>query len=107
MFDLPTIRAIKAIVFQEGPGSHPDQQPYIMVWEDLAWYLPPWVWLFLPPLSPGTRILAVQESAVNGTQKSQPKEYGECCTPPALTPKIYPEIEEPPEWPDSQPPPYL
>ena len=35
-FYLPTIRAVKAIVFQEGPGSHPDQQPYIMVWEDLA-----------------------------------------------------------------------
>lgn len=26
-FDLPTIRAVKAIVFQEGLGSHPDQQP--------------------------------------------------------------------------------
>ena len=36
IFDLPTIRAVKAIVFQEGPGSHPDQQPYITVWEDLA-----------------------------------------------------------------------
>ena len=36
MFDLPTIRAVKAVVFQEGPGSHPDQQPYITVWEDLA-----------------------------------------------------------------------
>ena len=35
-FDLPTIRAVKAVVFQEGPGSHPVQQPYITVWEDLA-----------------------------------------------------------------------
>ena len=39
-FDLPTIRAVKAIVFQEGPGSNPDQQPYITVWEDLARYPP-------------------------------------------------------------------
>ena len=39
-FDLPTIRAVKAIVFQEGPGSHPDQQPYITVWEDLAQFPP-------------------------------------------------------------------
>lgn len=67
MFDLPIIRTIKAIVFQEGPGSHPDQQPYITVWEDLAGYLPPWVRPFLPPLCLGTRILAVRESAVNGT----------------------------------------
>jgi hypothetical protein len=40
IFDLPTIRAVKAIVFQEGPGSHPDQQSYITVWEDLARYPP-------------------------------------------------------------------
>ena len=57
-FYLPTIRAVKAIVFQEGPGSHPDQQPYIMVWEDLARYPPPWVRPFLPPLRPGTKILS-------------------------------------------------
>jgi hypothetical protein len=44
---------------------------------------------------------------VNGMQKSQPKEDGEGRTPPALTPKIYPEIKEPSEWPNSQPPPYL
>ena len=58
-FDLPTIRAVKAIVFQEGPGSHPDQQPYITVWEDLARYPPAWVCPFLPPLCLGTKILAV------------------------------------------------
>ena len=68
-FYLPTIRAVKAIVFQEGPGSHPDQQPYIMVWEDLARYPPPWVRPFLPPLRPGTKILAIRE---NG-EKEKPK----------------------------------
>ena len=30
-FDLIIIFEIKAIVFQEEPGSHPDQQPYITV----------------------------------------------------------------------------
>ena len=24
-FDLPTIRAVRAVVFQEGPEAHPDQ----------------------------------------------------------------------------------
>ena len=39
-FDLPTIRALRAVVFQEGLQAHPDQQPYITVWEDLARYPP-------------------------------------------------------------------
>jgi hypothetical protein len=68
-FYLPTIRAVKAIVFQEGTGSHPDQQPYITVWEDLARYPPQWVHPLLPPLHPGTKILAIQE---NG-EKEKPK----------------------------------
>ena len=39
-------------------------------------------------------------------QKPQPKEDGEHCTPLALTPKIYPEVEESPEWPTPLPQPY-
>jgi hypothetical protein len=35
-FDLTIIFEIKAIIFQEGPGSHPDQQTYITVWQDLV-----------------------------------------------------------------------
>lgn len=38
--------------------------------------------------------------------KPQPKEDGEHSTPPAPTSKIYPEIEEPPEWPIPLPSPY-
>ena len=82
-------------MFQEGLEAHPDQQLYIMVWEDLVRFSPQWVRPFLPPHRPGSRILAVQESAVNETQKPQPKEDGECSTPSAPTPKIYPELEEP------------
>lgn len=40
-FYLPTIRAVKAIVFQEGPGSHPDQQLYIMVPTPVGSPIPP------------------------------------------------------------------
>jgi hypothetical protein len=42
-FDLPTIRAVRAVVVQKGPGSHPDEQPYIIAWEDLAQCPPQWV----------------------------------------------------------------
>jgi hypothetical protein len=58
-FYLPTIRAVKAIVFQEGPGSPPDQQPYITVWEDLAQFLSAWVHPVLPTLRPGTKVLTI------------------------------------------------
>ena len=106
-FYLPTIRAVKAIVFQEGPGSHPDQQPYIMVWEDLARYPPPWVRPFLPPLRPGTKILAIRENGEKEKPKPPLGRDDDRSTPVTKPPKIYPEIEEPPEWPDTpQPPPY-
>lgn len=71
-FNLPSIRAVKAAVFQEGPGSRPDQQLYIMVWEDLAQSPPQWVWPFLPPCLPGSKILAVRESAAKEKPKPQP-----------------------------------
>ena len=58
-FDLPTIRAIKAVVFSGRTMSHPDQQLYITVWEDLARFPPAWVRPFLPPLCPGTKVLMV------------------------------------------------
>lgn len=35
-FDLTVVLDIKAVVFQEKPGVHPDQQPYISVWQDLV-----------------------------------------------------------------------
>jgi hypothetical protein len=55
-FYLPTIKAVKAVVFQEGPGLHPDQQPYITVWEDLVRFPPVWVLPVLPPLHPGIKV---------------------------------------------------
>lgn len=106
-FDLPTIRAVKAIVFQEGAGSHPDQQPYIAVWEDLARSPPLWVRPFIPPLRPGTKVLTIREDEVK--EKTTPKsdEDSKRSPQPARPPKIYPEIEEPPTWPDIPwPPPY-
>ncbi|XP_076784283.1 uncharacterized protein LOC143441096 [Arvicanthis niloticus] len=105
-FDLPTIRAVRAVVFQEGSGSHPDHQPYITVWENLARYPPPWVELFLPPRQPSSRVLAVREGSTEGRPKPRQNEEGEPSTLPVSVSKIYPDIEEPPEWPTPLPPPY-
>jgi hypothetical protein len=52
--------------------------------------------------------LTVQENAEKEKLKPLTEEVSEKSTPPqpAAVSKIYPEIEEPPEWPDSLPPPY-
>lgn len=97
-FNSEIILAVKAIIFQTGPGSHPDQEPYILTWQDLAEDPPPWVkpWLN-KPRKPGPRILALGEKNKHSAEKVK------------LSPHIYPEIEEPPAWPEPQsvpPPPY-
>nr|XP_034342656.1 protein transport protein sec31-like [Arvicanthis niloticus] len=98
-FDLLTIRAVKAIVFQEGPGSHPDQQPYILVWEDLTRYPPPWAKPWITRRPPNSKVLTIREEAEKKNKSKPSKE--EASTLPKPIPKIYPEIEEPPEWPSS------
>ena len=40
-FNSEIILAVKAIIFQTGPGSHPDQEPYILTWQNLTEDPPP------------------------------------------------------------------
>lgn len=90
-FDLTVIFAVKHLVFQK-PGGHPDQVPYIIVWQDLVQDPPPWV---KPWVGTSSRpaVTAVVEVPLSGTK------------PPLRSPKIYPEIEDP-TWLESPPPPY-
>jgi hypothetical protein len=53
-FDLTLIFKVKAIVFQDGPRSHTDQQPYITVWQDLVQNPPPWVKPWIPQQKSGS-----------------------------------------------------
>ncbi|XP_077900658.1 uncharacterized protein LOC144376463 isoform X2 [Ictidomys tridecemlineatus] len=63
-FYSPLIRKIRDIVFQPGPHSHPDQQPYILTWQDLCESPPPWVKTFLIPVpTPPPTILSLKPSA--------------------------------------------
>ena len=65
-FDLTIIFEIKAIVFQEGPGSHPDQQPYIItVWQDMVQNTPPCVKPWVREKKPGSQVLAFHETPKN------------------------------------------
>ena len=58
-FDLTLIFEVKAIVFQNGPGSHPDQQPYITVWQDLVQNPLPWIKPWIPQHRSGSRALTL------------------------------------------------
>lgn len=56
-FSLPIIKGVKMQIFRIWPVSHLDQVLYIVVWEDLATFLPSWAHSFLSsagPLSMGT-----------------------------------------------------
>ena len=58
-FDLTVIFEVKAIVFQDEPGSHLDQQPYITVWQDLVQNPPLWVKPWIPQQKPGSQALVL------------------------------------------------
>lgn len=49
-FNPNLIQAVKEVIFREGPRGHPDQQAYILVWQDLSENPPAWVKPFLSPL---------------------------------------------------------
>ena len=46
-FHLPTILQVKAVIFRDKPDGHPDQVPYILVWQDMSENPPPWLKPFL------------------------------------------------------------
>nr|XP_040127527.1 pollen-specific leucine-rich repeat extensin-like protein 2 isoform X2 [Ictidomys tridecemlineatus] len=90
-FYSPLIRKVRDIVFQPGPHSHPDQQPYILTWQDLCESPPPWVKSFLVPApapTPSPTILSLKLSA-----------------PPPLPPSVLPGSQDLTLL-DSPPPPY-
>ena len=70
-FDLKTVRRVREIILRP-QSRHPDQVPYILVWEDLIVSPTPWIQPFCPPqAAAATRFLVAEE-------KKQPP-----ATPPA------------------------
>lgn len=47
-FCLSIITKVKTKIFLPGQSGHPDQIPYILVWQDLVENPPPWVTPFIP-----------------------------------------------------------
>ncbi|XP_055978462.1 LOW QUALITY PROTEIN: uncharacterized protein LOC130031220 [Sorex fumeus] len=50
-FHLPTVLQVKGAIYRPAPRGHPDQEPYILVWQDLCEHPPPWVKSFQVPLA--------------------------------------------------------
>ena len=42
-FHLPIILQVKAVIFKDKPDGHPDQVPYILVWQDMIENPPSWL----------------------------------------------------------------
>ncbi|XP_023604502.1 uncharacterized protein LOC111824488 [Myotis lucifugus] len=110
-FHLPLIREVRNLVFQPGRHGHPDQEPYILVWQDLCENPPAWVKPFLPPsslprsstLAPEPTILPVK-SAVPSSSPSAPPVLPDSqpdlilldSPPPYATPQPLPLHPQPP-----------
>uniref|UniRef100_A0A673T755 CCHC-type domain-containing protein n=1 Tax=Suricata suricatta TaxID=37032 RepID=A0A673T755_SURSU len=57
-FSLPIITKVRHQILLPGEKGHPDQAPYIFLWQDLIENPPPWVSFFLP--LPPHKVLAAQ-----------------------------------------------
>lgn len=73
---------MKTVIFHCGCYGHPDQQPHILVWQDLCENPPEWLRPFLPPTTPGPATLLPVKA-----QSSPPGLY------PPLPPLVLPESQ--------------
>ena len=94
-FNLDIILQVKSKVFSPGPHGHPDQVPYIVTWEALAYDPPPWVKPFVSPKPPPLPTAPVLPPGPSAQPPSRSALY------PALTPSIKSKPPKPQVLPDS------
>lgn len=94
-FNLGIISQVKSRVFCPGPHGHPDQVPYIVTWEALAYDPPPWVKPFVSPKPPPLPTAPVLPPGPSAQPPSRSALY------PALTPSIKSKPPKPQVLPDS------
>ncbi|CAD7685072.1 unnamed protein product [Nyctereutes procyonoides] len=70
-FHLPIILQVKALIFRDKPVGHPDQVPYILVWQDMIENPPPWLKSFLPPKAGPSKILALRKAEKETESKTK------------------------------------
>jgi hypothetical protein len=112
---LDLITKVKAVIFRPGNRGHPDQVPYILVWEDLARNPPPWLTAFLTHPSssaPGAKTPVTPTLVIKEEEKLPPPTLtGPQNRAPPLPSPILPESS--PLYPslagaeEDRPPPYM
>ena len=74
-FSLPIIRAVREKVLVLGPSGHPDQTPYILVWQDLVENPPAWLRPFIPqPFTSPSPTLSIPQVLVETSKEEEHKE---------------------------------
>uniref|UniRef100_A0A8C9AZB8 Gag protein n=1 Tax=Phocoena sinus TaxID=42100 RepID=A0A8C9AZB8_PHOSS len=99
-FLLDKVGLVKSRVFNTGPHGHPDQIPYILVWEDLVLSPPPWVRPFVS--STGTSACAPAQSEILALKKTPDTEKSSAAPDPPKA--IYPDLQSDLLLLDSPPP---
>ena len=88
-FDLSLIAAVRRIVFQE-EGGHPDQIPYIVTWQNLVQFPPPWVKPWTPNSSKLTVAVAQSDAAGKSGPSAPPRFIQRLTTSSGWTPNLPP-----------------
>ncbi|XP_043732525.1 proline-rich protein 36-like [Cervus elaphus] len=105
-FDLRTVRRVQEIILRPQSG-HPDQVPYILVWEDLIVSPTPWIQPFLPPqAAAATEILVAEEKKKPPAAPSAPVLQEDSTLDLLITPPPYslpPPIQPEPPLPQPSP----
>ena len=88
------------------PWGHPDQVPYVMVWQDLVENPPKWLKPFIhkPPSSSNSQVLVAETSLEETKKKEDPKLVFQESSCPNLI-DIEMEMRPPPYVPSLQSPP--
>ena len=74
-FNLPIILAVREKVLAPGPSGHPDQTPYILVWQDLVENPPAWLRPFIPqPFTSPSPTSSIPQVLVETSKEEEHKE---------------------------------
>lgn len=117
-FNRDLITQVKIKVFSPGPHGHPDQVPYIVTWEALAFDPPPWVKPFVHPKPPPPLPPSAPSLPLEPPRSTPPRSSLYPALTPSLGAKPKPQVlsdsggplidlltEDPPPYRDPRPPP--
>ena len=92
-FSLPIIQAVREKVLAPGPSGHPDQTPYILVWQDLVENPLAWLRPFIPqPFTSPSPTSSIPEVLVETSKEEEHKERNGQIKPVFQESSLYPNL---------------